>query len=56
MEIDTDDSTGNGIKRLDMTVWGMEKPPNLIQEWWSIDETERAARSFGHPFGIVVGP
>eukprot|EP00579_Thalassiosira_antarctica_P012296 CAMPEP_0201921626 /NCGR_PEP_ID=MMETSP0903-20130614/9899_1 /ASSEMBLY_ACC=CAM_ASM_000552 /TAXON_ID=420261 /ORGANISM="Thalassiosira antarctica, Strain CCMP982" /LENGTH=901 /DNA_ID=CAMNT_0048458619 /DNA_START=243 /DNA_END=2948 /DNA_ORIENTATION=+ len=56
IEIDTDDSTGNGIKRLDVTVWEMEKPSDLIQEWWSIDETERAARSFGDPFGIVMWP
>lgn len=48
-------SDGNGIKRLDVTVWEMDKPSDLIQEWWSIDESERNAR-VGDPFGVVMWP
>eukprot|EP00578_Thalassiosira_sp_NH16_P018318 CAMPEP_0181094044 /NCGR_PEP_ID=MMETSP1071-20121207/9778_1 /TAXON_ID=35127 /ORGANISM="Thalassiosira sp., Strain NH16" /LENGTH=914 /DNA_ID=CAMNT_0023176337 /DNA_START=206 /DNA_END=2950 /DNA_ORIENTATION=- len=48
-------SAGNGIKRLDVTVWEMDKPSDLIQEWWSIDESERNAR-VGDPFGVVMWP
>jgi predicted nicotinamide N-methyase len=43
------------IKRLDVTVWEMDKPSDLIQEWWSIDESERSAR-VGDPFGVVMWP
>jgi predicted nicotinamide N-methyase len=43
------------IKTLDVTVWEMDKPSDLIQEWWSIDESERNAR-VGDPFGVVMWP
>ena len=43
------------IKRLDVTVWEMDKPSDLIQEWWSIDESERSVR-VGDPFGVVMWP
>jgi predicted nicotinamide N-methyase len=42
-------------KRLDVTVWEMDKPSDLIQEWWSIDQSERNAR-VGDPFGVVMWP
>ena len=43
------------IKRLNVTVWEMDKPSELIQEWWSIDESERCSR-VGDPFGVVMWP
>ena len=43
------------VKRLDVTVWEMDKPSDLIQEWWSIDDSERSAR-VGDPFGVVMWP
>ncbi|KAL3782075.1 hypothetical protein ACHAW5_000696 [Stephanodiscus triporus] len=43
------------IKRLDVTVWEMDKPSDLIQEWWSLDQSERNAR-VGDPFGVVMWP
>lgn len=45
----------NNVKRLDVTVWEMDQPSDLIQEWWSIDETERNSR-VGDPFGVVMWP
>ena len=42
-------------KKLEVTVWEMDKPSDLIQEWWSIDEAERSAR-VGDPFGVVMWP
>ncbi len=41
--------------RLDVTVWEMDKPSDLIQEWWSIDQSKRNAR-VGDPFGVVMWP
>ena len=41
--------------KLDVTVWEMDKPSDLIQEWWSIDQSERNAR-VGDPFGVVMWP
>ncbi|KAL9189091.1 hypothetical protein ACHAXT_011581 [Thalassiosira profunda] len=47
---------GEGDKqKLEVTVWEMDKPSDLIQEWWSIDEAERSAR-VGDPFGVVMWP
>ena len=43
------------VKRLDVTVWEMDKPSDLIQEWWSIEDSERSAR-VGDPFGVVMWP
>ncbi|KAL3807199.1 hypothetical protein ACHAXA_008911 [Cyclostephanos tholiformis] len=48
-------SGGNEIKTLDVTVWEMDKPSDLIHEWWSIDQSERDAR-VGDPFGVVMWP
>jgi predicted nicotinamide N-methyase len=48
-------SGGDEIKTLDVTVWEMDKPSDLIQEWWSIDQSERDAR-VGDPFGVVMWP
>jgi len=42
-------------KMLDVTIWEMDKPSDLIQEWWSIDESERSVR-VGDPFGVVMWP
>lgn len=49
------DSVGSDTKRLNVTIWEMDKPSDLIQEWWSIDESERNAR-VGDPFGVVMWP
>ena len=38
-----------------VTVWELEKPSELMQEWWAIDEDERSAR-VGDPFGVVSWP
>jgi len=51
----TGGSVENDVKRLDVTVWEMDKPSDLIQEWWSIDDSERSAR-VGDPFGVVMWP
>lgn len=40
---------------MNVTVWEMEKPSEIIQEWWSIDESERASR-VGDPFGVIMWP
>jgi len=42
-------------KNLNVTVWEMDKPSDLIQEWWSIDDSERKSR-VGDPFGVVMWP
>jgi len=42
-------------KKLNVTVWEMDKPSDLIQEWWSIDDSERKSR-VGDPFGVVMWP
>lgn len=49
------DIDGKSTERLDVTVWEMDKPSDLIQEWWSIDESERSSR-VGDPFGVVMWP
>lgn len=49
------DSISSDYKRLDVTIWEMDKPSDLIQEWWSIDESERSVR-VGDPFGVVMWP
>jgi len=41
-------------KRFDITIWEMEKPSELIQAWWTFDESERQAT--GDPFGTVMWP
>ncbi len=46
---------GDEIKTLEVTVWEMDKPSDLIQEWWSIDQSERDVR-VGDPFGVVMWP
>ena len=48
-------SAGNGIHRLNVTIWEMHKPSELIQEWWSIDKPEQEKR-VGDPFGVVMWP
>lgn len=53
--IEINDQASGEDKRLDVTVWEMDQPSDLIQEWWSIDEAERAAR-VGDPFGVVMWP
>ena len=40
---------------MNVTVWEMEKPSEIIQEWWSIDESERTSR-VGDPFGVIMWP
>lgn len=40
---------------IDVTVWEMERPSEIIEEWWSIDESERTSR-VGDPFGVVMWP
>eukprot|EP00581_Thalassiosira_minuscula_P016439 CAMPEP_0183717132 /NCGR_PEP_ID=MMETSP0737-20130205/10825_1 /TAXON_ID=385413 /ORGANISM="Thalassiosira miniscula, Strain CCMP1093" /LENGTH=942 /DNA_ID=CAMNT_0025946515 /DNA_START=175 /DNA_END=3000 /DNA_ORIENTATION=+ len=49
------DQSENSMEKLDVTIWEMDKPSDLIQEWWSIDESERSAR-VGDPFGVVMWP
>ncbi|KAL7548544.1 hypothetical protein ACHAWF_011829 [Thalassiosira exigua] len=49
------ESYENGTRRLNVTVWEMDKPSDLIQEWWSVDVAERSAR-VGDPFGVVMWP
>lgn len=41
-------------KRFDITIWEMEKPSELIQAWWTFDESEKQAT--GDPFGTVMWP
>lgn len=48
-------SAGNGNHRLDVTVWELYQPSELIQEWWSIDRLEQERR-MGDPFGVVMWP
>merc|ERR1711862_1021384 len=36
-------------------VWEMDKPSDLIQEWWSIDGNEKSTR-MKDPFGVVMWP
>jgi len=50
-----DGSIESDNKRLDVTIWEMDKPSDLIQEWWSIDDAERNVR-VGDPFGVVMWP
>ena len=50
-----EESVGHEINSLNVTVWEMDKPSKLIQEWWSIDESERCSR-VGDPFGVVMWP
>ena len=40
---------------MNVTVWEMEKPSEIIQEWWSIDDSERTSR-VGDPFGVIMWP
>jgi len=40
---------------MNVTVWEMESPSEIIQEWWSIDENERTSR-VGDPFGVIAWP
>jgi hypothetical protein len=53
VEVPTDNE-GNLTKKLDITIWEMEKPSEIIQTWWSVDESERT--SMGDPFGVVMWP
>ena len=39
---------------LEVTIWEMEKPSEIIQAWWSVDESDRA--TIGDPFGVVMWP
>jgi predicted nicotinamide N-methyase len=48
-------SIGDDIHRLDVTIWEMHQPSELIQEWWSIDRSEQERR-VGDPFGVVMWP
>lgn len=48
-------SIGEDIHRLDVTIWEMHQPSELIQEWWSIDRSEQERR-VGDPFGVVMWP
>ena len=48
-------SIAEDIHRVDVTVWEMHQPSELIQEWWSIDRSEQERR-VGDPFGVVMWP
>lgn len=50
-----DDLAGKDARSLNVTVWEMDKPADLIQEWWSIDAAERQSR-IKDPFGVVMWP
>ena len=39
---------------LEVTIWEMETPSELIQAWWSVEESDRA--NIGDPFGVVMWP
>lgn len=39
---------------LELTVWEMEKPSEMIQAWWTVEEAERTA--LADPFGVVMWP
>ena len=39
---------------LEITIWEMEKPSEIIQTWWSVQQSDRAA--MGDPFGVVMWP
>ena len=43
-----------GTETIEVTVWEMEKPSEIIQTWWSVEESDRAA--MGDPFGVVMWP
>ncbi|KAL3802807.1 hypothetical protein HJC23_007584 [Cyclotella cryptica] len=41
-------------KTLNVTIWEMERPSEIIQTWWSVEESERSV--MGDPFGVVMWP
>ena len=41
-------------KSLEVTIWEMEKPSEMIQAWWTVEEAERTALK--DPFGVVMWP
>ncbi len=47
--------TINIAEDMNVTIWELERPSSLIQEWWSLDENERESR-VGDPFGVVMWP
>lgn len=47
--------TINIAEGMNVTIWELERPSSLIQEWWSLDENERESR-VGDPFGVVMWP
>ena len=47
--------TINIAENMNVTIWELERPSSLIQEWWSLDENERESR-VGDPFGVVMWP
>lgn len=60
IHIDIDDPAilGDGKeqnKSLDVTVWEMASPSEMIQNWWSVDQSERTS-GIGDPFGVVMWP
>lgn len=41
-------------KTINVTIWEMERPSEIIQRWWSVEESER--HLMGDPFGVVMWP
>lgn len=44
----------NATITLETTIWEMESPSDMIQTWWTVEETDRAA--IADPFGVVMWP
>lgn len=55
IKVPSDSPSNEGSKKIDVTVWEMDEPSELIQEWWMTDLEERSAR-LGDPFGVVMWP
>lgn len=52
-------ATNDDGSALSVTVWEMEHPSEMIQAWWSVDESERRPNpttGLGDPFGVVMWP
>jgi hypothetical protein len=52
--ISIDNAESTGLITIEVTIWEMEKPSEMIQTWWSVEESDR--RSMGDPFGVVMWP
>ena len=54
IEVPADPVENRTNKTLNVTIWEMERPSEIIQTWWSVGESER--HLMGDPFGVVMWP